>query len=564
MIDGSTLKSLTLPDGGIVEKLQLNALTSLTMQNLTMLKEADVILDEGIYTSMNNLTIKKCPAMDNYSYRMVLNAPMTNYALTDFNWTITSTDDLAVDENNKVTGLKVVDKLMTRLPNGGQHASAFIGNIHVNVAAANINEYELYEKYCETYPNLTITYGEISGLNRAVELRFMSNDTDKAVTHYRVLGAGEADGDPIGILISEDGPTGKALHDPNKEAITDTYYVFTGYWTTEKNPTSLTTRYYVEGLENPIEGAINFNDVVPTQNMVFYPEFTAHTRAYTVKFHDYYGNTVETFDVPYGMTYKAAGGTFTNYYYLESDRAISNTQRYGFRGWSTVKYEADKGSNVVFIDVETHPVKGPLNLYPYYEVEDVYTTPTNPDYFEIVNGALVLKEGYENFLAGKITIPEVIGTDIVGSMRSAPGITHVFFLRHSTHYTTIGANAFSNCSNLVEVALPDSITEIGNYAFRACTKLKTINLGDQITKIGASAFAGDSLVSMIVEIDELPANLVDIGSSAFQNAGENIRFTKIPNGVTTLPTYAFSRCFNVKISEFGSETSGKNLTSIGT
>ena len=61
-VDGSTLMALILPEDGIIETLNLNPLSTLSMSNLTKLTE--VHLDEGIYTTMNNLTVKNCPAMN--------------------------------------------------------------------------------------------------------------------------------------------------------------------------------------------------------------------------------------------------------------------------------------------------------------------------------------------------------------------------------------------------------------------------------------------------------------------------------------------------------------------
>lgn len=147
LIDGSTLKGLQLPESGIVETLKLNALNKLSMVNLTMLETVEI--DEGIYDAnngMNDLKVKNCPAMDSYTYRMALEAPMTKYELTDFNWTITSIDDLEV-KDGKVIGIKVVDKLEGKLEGTGSKATSLIGNIHINVEC-NIDEYEIYKKYC--------------------------------------------------------------------------------------------------------------------------------------------------------------------------------------------------------------------------------------------------------------------------------------------------------------------------------------------------------------------------------------------------------------------------------
>jgi hypothetical protein len=305
------LKALTLPDGGIIDTLKLNALSTLSMSNLTMLKKENIFLDDdvegvgSIFTTINNLTVKNCPAMDEYSYRMALEGPMTNYALTGFNWTITSIDDLVV-ENDKVIGIKVVDKLMTKLPNGGKHSAALVGNIHIDIPTANIDEYDIYKKYSAIYPNLIITYGNITGLDPAVEIIFMNNDTEEATTHYRVLGSGETDGDSIGVLISENGPTGEAIKTPSKTSIVDTDYIFTGYWTTEREPNLNSTHYYIDGAEfpeditTPTGTIINFNNVIPENDMVFYPKFEPKTRTYTVQFKFDLETLIESYDVPYG------------------------------------------------------------------------------------------------------------------------------------------------------------------------------------------------------------------------------------------------------------------------
>jgi hypothetical protein len=117
------------------------------MTDLTMLETVEI--DEGIYDAnngMNDLKVKNCPAMDPYTYRMALEAPMTKYEITDFSWTITSIDDLEI-EDGKVTGIKVVDKLNGKLAGTGAKATSLIGNIHINVEC-NIDEYEIYKKYC--------------------------------------------------------------------------------------------------------------------------------------------------------------------------------------------------------------------------------------------------------------------------------------------------------------------------------------------------------------------------------------------------------------------------------
>ena len=54
--------------------------------------------------------------------------------------------------------------------------------------------------------------------------------------------------------------------------------------------------------------------------------------------------------------------------------------------------------------------------------------------------------------------------------------------------TSIGGSAFSNCSSLTSVELPNSVTSIGSYAFSGCSSLTSVELPNSVTSIGGSAF----------------------------------------------------------------------------
>ena len=54
--------------------------------------------------------------------------------------------------------------------------------------------------------------------------------------------------------------------------------------------------------------------------------------------------------------------------------------------------------------------------------------------------------------------------------------------------TSIGGSAFSGCSGLTSVTIPESITSIGVYAFYGCSGLTSATIGNGITSIGFSAF----------------------------------------------------------------------------
>lgn len=55
--------------------------------------------------------------------------------------------------------------------------------------------------------------------------------------------------------------------------------------------------------------------------------------------------------------------------------------------------------------------------------------------------------------------------------------------------------AFSGCSSLTSVAIPNSVTSIGSSAFSGCSSLTSITIPNSVTSIGSDAFQGcDNLI----------------------------------------------------------------------
>ena len=189
-----------------------------------------------------------------------------------------------------------------------------------------------------------------------------------------------------------------------------------------------------------------------------------------------------------------------------------------------------------------------------------------------------------NSYSGDVVIPENIAYD---------GTTY--------SVTSIGYYAFSDCSRLTSVTIPNSVTSIGDRAFTGCfgltsvtfnaenctsfsfsdcTNLTSLTIGEKVTIIPSSAFSGCSGLSSVT----IPNSVTSIGESAFSgctgltsvtfNAEKctymgsdsypvfndciNLTTLNIGNKVTTIPNYAFYDCTGLH-----SLTIGTGVLSIG-
>ena len=67
--------------------------------------------------------------------------------------------------------------------------------------------------------------------------------------------------------------------------------------------------------------------------------------------------------------------------------------------------------------------------------------------------------------------------------------------------TGIGDSAFSYCSSLTEINIPDSVTSIGDYAFSGCSSLTEITIPGSVTSIGDDAFSWCDNLTITVSHD---------------------------------------------------------------
>ena len=103
--------------------------------------------------------------------------------------------------------------------------------------------------------------------------------------------------------------------------------------------------------------------------------------------------------------------------------------------------------------------------------------------------------------------------------------------------TSIGWNAFENCTSLTSIEIPSTVTEIGGYAFVDCTSLTSVVIPEGVTSIGFETFRGCTSLTSI----EIPGSVTKIGSSAFYGC-TSLTSIEIPEGVTAIEDQTFREC----------------------
>ena len=161
----------------------------------------------------------------------------------------------------------------------------------------------------------------------------------------------------------------------------------------------------------------------------------------------------------------------------------------------------------------------------------VLTVPSGGEY-----GTVEVGPYQDQDASGKITIPATITNG-----------------ENTYTVTSIGNSAFSMCSGLTSVVIPDSVTSIGNAAFSACSGLKSVDIPDSVTSIGNDAFGYCKGLTSV----DIPDSVTSIGNGAFSDC-ISLTSVDIPDSVTSIGNYAFSDC-----TDLTSVTIPGSVTTIG-
>lgn len=115
--------------------------------------------------------------------------------------------------------------------------------------------------------------------------------------------------------------------------------------------------------------------------------------------------------------------------------------------------------------------------------------------------------------------------------------TDLVEIRLPERLRTLGEGCFRECRSLTGLEIPQAVTAIPKEMCHRCISLKQIGLPYGLVSIGSFALAGCEQLEEL----EIPGTVSKIGSNAFSRC-RSITRAIVPSGVTLLESYAFSGC----------------------
>ena len=135
------------------------------------------------------------------------------------------------------------------------------------------------------------------------------------------------------------------------------------------------------------------------------------------------------------------------------------------------------------------------------------------------------------------TIPDTVTTVGENAFYECTFLTSITI---PTSVKNIESNAFSRDFYLTSIDIPNSVTNIGDWAFNKCQSLTNINIGDSVASIGSWAFVDCGRLTSVV----LPDSVTSIGSYAFYNC-ELLTNINLPAELTAIAAETFNACYNL-------------------
>lgn len=226
-----------------------------------------------------------------------------------------------------------------------------------------------------------------------------------------------------------------------------------------------------------------------------------------------YANTI-TYDktniVSKGIEFKTDG--VADGYYREIEAGTAHV-------FGVVGYDIATSSYFTYtftvMDDETHPLLDYSRNDPNFRDKEIGVLPFEIPVFvnDYVNNKILRSKGLTIQISGKTgTITGYNGDSPVVIIPSYISVDNKDGTFSSVKITAIDTNAFRNNSLIEGVVFSDYIKEIPEYAFENCKNLKDI-YASELTSIGSKAFSGCSSLSALT----VPEDIVSLGNLAFEN-----------------------------------------------
>jgi hypothetical protein len=296
-----------------------------------------------------------------------------------------------LDNTGKIVCIPALEYLKTRsVVDSVSHAQALTGTITINIEGASVDELEIYEKYHDTYPDITINYGPKVTVKGAHWINFYyeqytgSNDPSMSTPYFSKPTTDEKALTLAQIINTDD------FTPPEKAPTETTVYNFNGLWVD-----AITKKQYFQNDGNyEIPENVGtyelFSMTVPESNMYLFPKFNADDRTYSVQFCDDKGNDITTLWLNYDDTIEEYFAmtdmpiAFLYCHFKNSDIELQEHERLVLQGWISEQDWVNKVENPPLIDLKNTKVKNSMKLYGKYVVEDARKTASHISLFDFV------------------------------------------------------------------------------------------------------------------------------------------------------------------------------------
>lgn len=551
--EGTNLAAISLPVGGYIKTLHLPAsITTLVIQKHQHISDFSIESYENIKT----LRIEDCSTLDTKAMLEACQKTDGSYSveyvyLTGFNWTFQDASFIKslfprYNENGQLIGgvLGIKDNGETT-----ENPAFLDGTCYIEELSG-----EDYTKIRSYFPYLKINFGKMTS-NVTFKYKDSSGTAHAVEVSIQSLNSATGECEVPTLLYPPAWPENDAFT-----------YELVGWSVMEQISKGVedSERDY-EAFPDAINGS-SLKGIVGDR--ILYPVFKAVRKQYEVRF---VNSTKQDDDLLQSvLTFYGSDAVYSGLTPTKQDAATP--ELYAFTGWHPAPEK----------------ITGPMTCYAQFTVlDDKWYTIGISDISDCVdyngnvfdgynlnteNQTITITECNNNFNAA-VKIPVCLnfeGSDFtVVSVGGFSDHTKLELISLPESLTEILFRGFYSCANLFEITLPEGLQTIGGSAFQGCSKLTEFYIPATVKNIGEAAFAdckelkniyvaeGNSKYKMLQDclVDTNTATLLqglssgiipqdgsvkNLGQYCFSNT--NIESALIPDGVSIVPTNAFSRC----------------------